>query len=116
MKIFIYDLRIIMKIGIREDERANPQEIIINLECEFDFTKAMETDNIQDTINYKEILKVIQNYCNNHSPKLLEKLGGDLISEIYKNFNKLKKIKIQIIKPAAIPNSKGAGVEIIKEF
>lgn len=116
MKIFIYDLRIIMKIGVREDERVNPQEVIINLECDFDFTKAMETDNINDTINYKDILRVIQNYCNNHSPKLLEKLGSDLIQEIHKNFSKIKKIKIQIIKPAAIPNSKGAGIEIIKEF
>ncbi|MFN3604541.1 MAG: dihydroneopterin aldolase [Leptonema sp. (in: bacteria)] len=116
MKIFIYDLKIIMNIGIREDERANPQEIIINLECEVDFSKAMESDNIHDTLNYKDILRVIQNYCYNNSPKLLEKLGGDLIIEIRKHFPTIKKIKIQIIKPAAIPSSKGAGVEISREF
>ncbi len=116
MKLFIYDLRVIMHIGVREDERANPQEIIINVECELDFSKAIETDNISDTINYKDLLRVIQNYCSNHSPKLLEKLGGDLIKEINNHYKNIKKIKIQIIKPAAIPNSKGAGIEVIKEF
>lgn len=116
MKLFIYDLRIIMHIGVREEERASPQEIIINFECDLDFSKALETDNIHDTINYKDILKIIEKYCSNNSPKLLEKLGGDLINEIYKHYNIIKKIKIHIIKPAAIPNSKGAGIEITKEF
>jgi Dihydroneopterin aldolase. len=44
MKILIEELKVIMNIGVRDEERSYPQEIIINLECECDFTKAIETD------------------------------------------------------------------------
>jgi dihydroneopterin aldolase len=112
MKIIIEELKVIMHIGVREDERAHPQEIIMNLECEVDFSQAIKTDKISYTINYKDIYKEILEYCKKNSPRLLEKLGGDLIAHLFKIFPSIQSIKIQIFKPVAIPSAKRTGIEI----
>lgn len=104
-----------MNIGVREDERAHPQEIILNMECEVDFSKALLTDRIHDTINYKDIYKEIIDFCSKHSPRLLEKLGGDLIEHLLRTFREIQSIKIQVFKPTAIPSAKRTGIEISKK-
>ncbi len=115
MKIIIEELKVIMNIGVREDERAHPQEIILNIECEVDFSKAIDSDRIHDTINYKDIYKEIISYCSHHSPRLLEKLGGDLIDHLFNVFKEIQNIKIQVFKPIAIPSAKRTGIEISKK-
>ncbi len=114
MKIIIEELKVIMNIGVRDDERAHPQEIILNIECDVDFSKALISDKIHDTINYKDIYKEILSFCSNHSPRLLEKLGGDLIDHLFNVFKEIDKIKIQVFKPIAIPSAKRTGIEITK--
>jgi dihydroneopterin aldolase len=114
MKILIEELKVIMNIGVRDEERSYPQEIIINLECECDFTKAIETDKINHTINYKDIYKEILEFCKNNSPRLLEKLGGELMQYLFLKFPLIDAIKIQVFKPVAIPSAKRTGIEIYK--
>ncbi len=115
-KIIIQDFHILTNVGISDKERKYPQEILINLEIELDFSISFQTDNIQDTINYKDIMNIIIDYSQNHSPKLLEKLGWDLIEKLHQKFNQIKKIKIQLFKTRTISQSNRTGIEIIKEF
>ncbi|GIU70220.1 MAG: hypothetical protein KatS3mg002_1456 [Candidatus Woesearchaeota archaeon] len=112
MKIIIEELKVIMNIGVRDDERSHPQEILINLECELDFSKAILSDKINHTVNYKDIYKEIMEFCKINSPRLLEKLGGDLIQHLFSKFPLIEAIKIQIFKPVAIPSAKRTGIEI----
>ena len=54
-KVFIEDLEIETIIGIFGWEREVKQIVNINLEMDFDISKAGKTDNIDDALNYKSI-------------------------------------------------------------
>ncbi|MEW6534516.1 MAG: dihydroneopterin aldolase [Candidatus Auribacterota bacterium] len=72
--IKIKNLRLQAIIGINNDERINQQDIIINASIEFDDSKAAETDNISDTVDYKNIAKNIIRHVEQSSYFLLETL------------------------------------------
>ncbi|MCS7204954.1 MAG: dihydroneopterin aldolase [Leptospiraceae bacterium] len=115
MKILIEELSVIMKVGVKEEERTQFQEVVFNIECEVEFSQAFVSDSIFDTINYKELYREILAFCENHSPKLLEKLAHDLGEHLLQKFHLLKSIKIQVFKPKAIVNAKRTGIEITKK-
>ena len=53
--IKLKNLRLRAIIGINDYERVNKQDIILNIKIKFDDSAACRTENIDDTINYKEI-------------------------------------------------------------
>ncbi|MCK5391899.1 MAG: FolB domain-containing protein, partial [Deltaproteobacteria bacterium] len=59
MIIKIKNLKLRTIVGIYEWEKKTKQDIVINVEIEFDGSKAIETDNIEDTVDYKTITKKI---------------------------------------------------------
>ena len=59
MIIHIENLRLRTVVGIFEWEKNVKQDVIINIEIEFDGTKAIESDDIAHTIDYKSITKKI---------------------------------------------------------
>ena len=55
--IYLRDLRIDTIIGIYDWERRMKQTIIIDLEMGTDIRRAANSDNIEDTLNYKAVAK-----------------------------------------------------------
>ena len=51
-KIFIRDLLVRTIIGIYDEERVNRQDVIINLTLYTDFSNAIDTEDINDAVNY----------------------------------------------------------------
>jgi FolB domain-containing protein len=56
-KVIIKDLLARGIIGINDDERVKPQDILINIEIAADLHRAGETDDIADCVNYRTIAK-----------------------------------------------------------
>ena len=59
-KIIIRDLLTRGPIGISEEERAAPQDILVNVVLYTDFRKASVSDSIEDCVNYSTIAKKSQ--------------------------------------------------------
>jgi len=59
MIIKIENLKLRTVVGIYDWEKEKKQDVIINIEMEFDGAKAIESDSIEDTIDYKTITKQI---------------------------------------------------------
>ena len=55
----ISDLKLRAIIGINGWERKKKQDVVINIAIEFDASKSSESDDINDTIDYKTITKKI---------------------------------------------------------
>ena len=79
-KTSITDLLLRTVIGANEWERDVKQDVIINITCEFDATKAAETDDLQDTVNYKSMKKKIIAEVEGSSYRLIGKLGSRVLS------------------------------------
>lgn len=58
--IYISDLRVQTCIGITNEEKATPQEVRISIEMFTDTSKAGESDDIEDTIDYEEVANHIK--------------------------------------------------------
>jgi D-erythro-7,8-dihydroneopterin triphosphate epimerase len=101
MIIKIENLKLRTIVGIYEWEKEDKQDIVINVEIEFDGTKAIETDDIADTIDYKSITKKIITMVEESEFNLIERIAGEAIKIIMEN-EKVEKASVRVDKPGAL--------------
>lgn len=101
MIIRIKNLRLRAIVGINEWERQQAQEVVVNAEMEFDGDRAVASDDIGDTIDYKKLKKQIMAEVEGSSYFLLEKLAGRVL-EIIRADGRIRRAMVEIDKPAAL--------------
>jgi D-erythro-7,8-dihydroneopterin triphosphate epimerase len=101
MNIRIKNLLVRTIIGVNSSEREEKQDVIINFEIEIDARKAIATDHVEDTINYKTMAKRIIKEVEESQFYLLEKLA-DHILQIIMEEEKVKKATVSVDKPHAL--------------
>jgi D-erythro-7,8-dihydroneopterin triphosphate epimerase len=74
MIIKIKNLRLRAIVGVRERERSRKQDIIVNLQLEFDGAGAARSDSIKDTVDYFAIKSRLLEEVEKTKFLLLEKL------------------------------------------
>jgi FolB domain-containing protein len=110
-QIIIKDLLIQGIIGINEEERENPQDILINLSLYTDTRQAAQTDSIEDCVNYDTVVKKVMALVENAKRHTVEALAND-IARLCLNEPNVIKVRVRVEKPGAVRFSKSVGVEI----
>ena len=115
-KIIIQGLLIHAHHGVLEQERVVGADFSLDLEVSIDFKKAMETDNLTDTINYADIYEIVKGEMAVPS-QLLEHAGGRIVKTLRQTFPDIESIKLRLMKvnPPLGADCKGMGIEIIDE-
>lgn len=101
MIIKIENLKLRTVVGIYEWEKKTKQDIIINVEIEFDGTKAIESDDIDDTVDYKTITKKIISTVEGTQFNLIERIAGEAMKIVMEN-EKVDKASVRVDKPGAL--------------
>ncbi|MAR35156.1 MAG: dihydroneopterin aldolase [Chloroflexi bacterium] len=114
-KINIKNLVVYGVIGINSWERETKQKIEIDLEIESDLSKAMISDDINDTVNYRTISKNIIQHVENSEYYLVEKLAKNLLEICFKEDPNCNSVKITIRKPGAVRFAESVGVTIMRK-
>ena len=78
-RIFIKDLLVRGIVGIKPDERANRQDILVNATFWADTRTPGASDAIEDTVNYRSAAKAMIAHIESAKPNLVEKLAADLV-------------------------------------
>jgi FolB domain-containing protein len=110
-QIFIKDLLVRGVIGISERERAQPQDILINITLFADTNPAAQSDNIDDCVNYRTITKKIYAYVEKAQRYTVEALTAD-VAELCLKEPRVEGIRVRVEKPGAVRFSRSVGVEI----
>jgi len=110
-KIFLYDLRVETIIGIWEWERKIRQTVAIDLEMSADIRKAAKTDSVDDTLNYKQVAKRLQQFIGESSFQLVETLAENIAAIVLDEFD-VAWVKVKVNKPGAIRGARDVGVII----
>lgn len=110
-KIFIKDLLVRGIIGINDWERENRQDIIINVTMFADLRKAGDTDDIEESPNYRTVAKKIITHVEHANRFTVEALAND-ISKLCLEDKNVQKVLIRVEKPGAVRFSKSVGIEI----
>lgn len=109
--IYLRDLRIETIIGIYDWERRMKQTIIIDLEMGTDIRKAADSDNIDDTLNYKAVAKRLLSYVGDSEFELVETLAEKIAEIIMTEFN-VPWLRLSLNKKGAVRNVRDVGVII----
>jgi dihydroneopterin aldolase len=91
-------LRLAVKLGVTEAERAFPQVVECFLELGVDSKKGSESDDLNDTTDYVAVIKRVQSVVENGEWCLVEKLQRDIAISLVNTFPGVYKIKIGITK------------------
>jgi dihydroneopterin aldolase/D-erythro-7,8-dihydroneopterin triphosphate epimerase len=110
-KIFIRDLLVRCIVGIYPEERREKQDVIINITLHADLTKAGQSDDIEDTVNYKTIKKEVLAMVQSSEFLLLEKLATE-ITRIALQDSLVQRVDVSIDKPGALRFARSVAVEL----
>lgn len=110
-KTFIKDLVVRGIIGVNDWERKKPQDILINVTVFTDTTRAGETDDINDCVDYSALTKKIQAHAETAARLTVEALANDL-AKICIAQNGVFKTIVRVEKPGAVRFAKSVGVEV----
>jgi dihydroneopterin aldolase len=109
--IFLHDLRVDTVIGIWDWERRIKQTVSIDLRMGADIRGAAATDDIKDTLNYKQLAKRVQQFVGDAEFLLVETLAEKIAGVILDEFE-LPWVEVQVSKPGAIRGARDVGVII----
>ena len=110
-KIIIRDLLARGPIGISDEERMVPQDILINAELFTDTRNAASSDSIEDCVNYSTMTKQILKLAEENTRKTVEAFAQDIADMCLSN-SLVEKAVIRVEKTTAVRFTKSVGVEI----
>ena len=110
-KIIIRDLLARGPIGISDEERMVPQDILINAELFTDTRNAASSDSIEDCVNYSTMTKQILKLAEGNTRKTVEAFAQDIADMCLSN-PLVEKVVIRVEKTTAVRFTKSVGVEI----
>jgi FolB domain-containing protein len=111
-RIAIVDLEVQCCVGVTEQERAQPQKLLLTVEMTVDFSSAALTDRVEKTINYQRVVDDLLQFGNGRSWRLLEKLVTNLADRILSD-HRPDSVYVEI-KKFVIPQARYVSVAITK--
>ncbi len=110
-QVIIKDLLARGVIGISERERERPQDILINVVLFTDITRAAQSDDIHDCVDYSKVAKKLMAHAERIGHHTVEALVSDLASLCLEEPG-VQGVRIRVEKPGAVRFSQSVGVEI----
>lgn len=109
--IFLRELRIDTLIGVYEWEKRVPQTLQIDLEIALPNSRACQSDDIDDALDYAKIVRHLQDVLTSRHFNLLEALAEHIAQILLNDFN-APWVKVSVAKLQAIRGSKMVGISI----
>ena len=109
--VFIKGLKAASVIGCYDWERDIRQTLVIDLELKADFSRAADTDALEDALDYAAISQRIISVCEASRFQLLEALSEHLARLLLAEFA-ITGLRLTINKPGAVSEAEAVGVVI----
>ena len=116
-KIIFENLKIYAYHGVLPEEKILGTYYILNVEIHADLSKAAESDDLSDTINYAEINDILHSEMAIPS-QLLEHVIGRVIKKLKNTFPEISFVKVKLTKtnPPMKGEMDGVSVEMEERF
>jgi dihydroneopterin aldolase len=110
--ITIADLEVYYRIGVTDQERANPQRLLITVEMEKPLAKAAASDDLSDTIDYFAVCQRLLRFGDDCQWRLIEAVAGDIASMLLDEFGP-DKVAV-MVKKFIIPETRHVAVKVFR--
>ena len=112
--ISIVDLEITCIIGILPNERVKEQTLLLNINLDVHIGDSTFADDINETIDYTKIAEMATQLAITKKYKLIESFCRDLNNLFLDTFKNIRKTRITVKKPNALPKAKYAAYSMKK--
>jgi dihydroneopterin aldolase len=112
-RVILSGIRCRLRVGVTPDERRAPQDCEVDVELECDLSRAMQTDDLHDSLDYARVFEIVLGLAREGEFALLERFAGALESELCRviAFDGLT-IRVRKLKPPLEGSLDFAGIEI----
>lgn len=99
--------------GVLPQERKVGGDFIVNLRIGYPLTKALDSDEIDDTLNYAAVYDLVKHEMDIPS-RLLEHVAGRIVRKLEQTFPAIRSIDLELTKknPPMGADCDGAAIEI----
>lgn len=99
--------------GVGAQETLVGNEFTVDLRLRTDLTKAIETDEVNDTLSYADVFEAVKDEMSRPS-RLLEHVAGRIARRLFHDFPALDEIGLKLMKrnPPMGADIESAGVEL----
>lgn len=113
-RIEIKDLLLRGILGTNADERVNKQDVLLNLQLMCDTSAAGESDDIEDTVNYRTLAKRVIKLVEGSKFHLVEKLAEE-VARLCLEDPAIVEAVVSVEKPGALRFARSVGVTIRRQ-
>jgi FolB domain-containing protein len=111
-EIHIEQLDVFTRVGVPEEERANPQKLTVSISL-WPYQQTTDlADHIERTVDYSAVAEETKNFVRDHSVSLIETLAERLASHLLKSFP-IQKVTIHLRK-FALQDAKYVSVTVTR--
>ena len=109
-RIVIREMEIQCRIGVPDEERAEPQTLRVTIEMEVDIASSARADDIGQTVNYFSVYQKVHTLSESRPRKLIETLAEEIAHMVIGDFD-VNTVVVRIDK-FILPNTRTVSVEI----
>ncbi|MBK6291913.1 MAG: dihydroneopterin aldolase [Ignavibacteria bacterium] len=84
--------------GVREEERNLGGRFQVDVDVWYDTMKVVVSDDLSDTVNYEEVLFLVNEHMNGEPCELIETLSFDMASAIIDRFVAVRQTTVRVRK------------------
>ena len=98
MRLHINDLRIRGPHGVYDEERASGNDFSIDLVLEGDFTRAIQTDALDETVDLDQVAQLVSDVNRQHQYHLIESFADAIGRALLQRFPLLSRVIVKVTK------------------
>jgi dihydroneopterin aldolase len=107
------DLEVQYCVGVADEERKQPQRLLLCVDLEFDFSAAAMSDRLTRTIDYFEVCQWLLNFGERRNWRLIERLATNLADELLGQYSP-QAVTVEV-KKTAIPQARYISAIVTRE-
>lgn len=110
-RVSVLGLEVETIIGVHDWEKTTRQQVVIDLELFCDTREAAATDNLEDTLSYGDIARLVTGFVSQSQFNLIETLAEQVASQVLAAFA-VERLVLTVGKPGAVKNARTVAVTI----
>jgi dihydroneopterin aldolase len=96
-RLLIQGLRVATRVGWTDEERNEPQTVLVDLDVEIDAARSARSDDLADTVDYASVIGEVSRLVASREERLLERLAAE-VAEMVSAMNGVKRVSVEIAK------------------
>ncbi len=111
--ISLNQMRVFARHGVMPQEQMTGGEYLVSVTVRVDFSEAMRSDSIADTVSYADLVRIVRQEMELPS-RLLEHVAGRIAGSVCRSFPMVDELWVEIekVNPPVKAACKSAGVKL----